>query len=861
MAMKPNKKKQKPSKTPKIGIAIDDARSGSASWGKSLYEREREGLPIKRADGKVMRQIIRDVVADDGGSVSGDDDERGEFEVDPQSSEKVSSHTSSSKYEDADEDENGFEFHADFSEDADIRGDSSVDEEGDREEEAKPKKARKEHKVKRERKKMKLALGDSSDDSEDEGANEAVLRSNGEVAADKAEERSNPTATKHKYLRALSRLPTERILQYVGSICRGVLDSPELALKRRAPGKESPLLSPSAGSSGGIEDYKLLDLFDMLTAKEDGKSIFCAKVLEMAMLSMLLIFKDIVPSRRIRPTDSSQQDIKLKKETKALRDFELALLGAYQRYLKLLETYTSEGLGAIAGKARSTQRQSHDPATADSMESKLGLSALRCQCELLVNLPHFNFRQKLLEAVVKRATQRDKKIGDLARESLCLLFSKDKLGDATLECVKLMATTATESKFKNISEDFIRCLFDLKLEVRADEARSLKMKAKKERRKRKRAEDDIATQMAENTVAMEKVTVQKLQANTLHEVSLVYFRIIKGKVGYDLLPVALEGLGLISHLLNLETMEELVELMRGLVERKEGGSALPSPPIQLQCISCALKVLSGPGDSLKIESSFFAGRLAALIYELPASFSRWDIVLECIGLCFGARKKEDRSTPVQSFIKILLQICGHQQASTGCVTVLATAHSMLLQHPRLRSLFINASSQGGKKKKALFEEDDEVGDLAMMALRPGVDASTANVMDSTTSPTDNGSWMLSLLLQHGDPMVRHVIKSFVSKDINPLPVRTADAHFEPMSLVRRSDAVLDGMSKMLDQAHARRTKAQSRNHKMAEEKALHRRQEAYKEEAERRWKSAKHVLDTPDATAALRSMFRSTRTE
>ena len=59
------------------------------------------------------------------------------------------------------------------------------------------------------------------------------------------------------------------------------------------------------------------------------------------------------------------------------------------------------------------------------------------------------------------------------------------------------------------------------------------------------------------------------------------------------------------------------------------------------------------------------------------------------------------------------------------------------------------------------------------------------------------------------------------------------------------------MSKMLDQAHARRSKAQSRNHKMAEEKALHRRQEAYKEEAERRWKSAKHVLDTPDATAGI----------
>ncbi len=836
---------------------MDDARYGSAAWGKSLYERERETLPIKKADGKIVRQVVREVIAasdeedeevSDNESKDGSDEDAGgksEFQVE-RSGGSIES-------------DNEYEFQAEYSDDDEIIGVDSDLEDTDGEEKEVPKKAKKDHKQKRQKKKRKQFI--DSDDSDDENNNNAdskVEVSETASANSPEKKKSKDEATKHKYLKALSRMPSDEVLQYVGNICRGVLDSPEMALKRRAPGKVSPLLTPegASGSDDVDADYKLLDLFDLLSAKEEGIALFDTKVLEMAMLSMLLIFKDIIPAYRIRPLSEkeSTQEVKLKKQTKALRDFELALLGAYQRYLKLLESYTTIGLGNISAVKK--QHQSNNTGSGSKeIDTKLGLSALRCQCELMVNKPHFNFRQKLLVSVVKRAAQSDKKAGDLARESLELLFTKDKQGEATLECVKLMATTATTIKFRNLPEEYIRCLFSLRLEVRAEDARALKMKAKKARRKRKRAEDDIGSQMTQTSMDLEKVTTQKLQANTLHEISLIYFRIIKGKVGYDLLPVALEGLGRIAHLLNYETMDELVELMRGLVERKDGGSALPAPEIQLKCLSCALKVLSGPGEALEIDITFFANRLATLVYQLPSKFDRWDIVLECIELCFGARKKNDRTAPIQAFIKILLQCSGHQQTSTGGVTVLAVAHSMLLQYPRLRTRYVTVPKDS--KARPLFEEDDEVGDMAMQALRTGLDASgsDANVLDSTSSLSENGSWMVSLLQQHYDPMVRHVIKSLVSKDINPLPVRTADARFQPIIIANRTDSALAGVSKMLEQATARRVKAQSKNHKMAESKALHRQQEVYKEETERRWKLVKHVHHAPDASAALRNIF------
>ena len=41
-------------------------------------------------------------------------------------------------------------------------------------------------------------------------------------------------------------------------------------------------------------------------------------------------------------------------------------------------------------------------------------------------------------------------------------------------------------------------------------------------------------------------------------------RIIKSKVSVELLPAALEGLGDITHLMNIDTVDDLVALLRGI---------------------------------------------------------------------------------------------------------------------------------------------------------------------------------------------------------------------------------------------------------------------------------------------------------
>lgn len=237
----------------------------------------------------------------------------------------------------------------------------------------------------------------------------------------------NALFIKNKLMK-LGKLSLSKQKGYIVKICQAVLKDPQQALKRPAPQRASGDVNrgEEKEQQNGHDDkqlfsaddmeYKLSDLFDILSAnytyptdtshnnnsnKVSYECILADQIVESCMLSLLLLFKDIVPSYRIRPPqeNESMSNVKLKKETKRIRDFEYALLGAYQRYIKFLTSRITYGLGAL-----SLQQVEWNSNNGDNGRM-LGLSALRCACELVQSLPFFNFRQNLLTIVVPRAAQ------------------------------------------------------------------------------------------------------------------------------------------------------------------------------------------------------------------------------------------------------------------------------------------------------------------------------------------------------------------------------------------------------------------------------------------------------------------------
>lgn len=83
-----------------------------------------------------------------------------------------------------------------------------------------------------------------------------------------------------------------------------------------------------------VQIKKLKELRAMLMETDPYVAVTVRKLV---MVSLMEVFKDIVPSYRIRPLTETEKASKVKKETQQLREFEEGLVSQYKFYLENLE--------------------------------------------------------------------------------------------------------------------------------------------------------------------------------------------------------------------------------------------------------------------------------------------------------------------------------------------------------------------------------------------------------------------------------------------------------------------------------------------------------------------------------------------
>lgn len=264
------------------------------------------------------------------------------------------------------------------------------------------------------------------------------------VPGDQNSQRAKKAISTAKFLASITMYNARNI---IGDICTTITADPERSFRKKR----------EMNDDGEAPMYNFLDLLSILSHPD-------SQIVELAMLSCLLTFKDVLPGYRIRPTNEQEKDVILKKETKRLRDYENAVLGAYQRYLKFLDGKISFGL-----------KNARKPLQNWDLDSKLGLSALRCQCELLRCVPHFNYRTLLLTSVVARASQPEDEISDVCCNTLDHLFKQDNEGEASFEAVRLIGKVIMASKY-DVPAGLIKVLSSVKLRVHADQAKGVRRK-------------------------------------------------------------------------------------------------------------------------------------------------------------------------------------------------------------------------------------------------------------------------------------------------------------------------------------------------------------------------------------------------
>ena len=583
----------------------------------------------------------------------------------------------------------------------------------------------------------------------------------------------------------LSQLSTTQRCELIAEISESILEDPQAAFRSNRIQENE---EDGEGNGGELTSFlqshsKMRRLLDMANPSKNDQDEMTTRL---SILSLLAIFKDILPSYRIKLPTAEQLSIRLTKDTKKLWDYERGLLASYQQYLKLLEYLWEYGNEKKKKKKKKNQANNgEDDDDAEQTVSAISVTSVLCLCELLKSAYHFNFRSNVLSIVVKQANNKSyEEVSTACCNALSYLFEHDKQGEVSLEATRMLAKMIKERYDKglarvNIKPAVVKTFLSLPLRVHADEAQAAKLAAaaKAKRRKKDKEQDDIENEMREGDATLDKIVLARSQSETLHAVTLTYFRILKavdmvasdadGKsskqkkktsAAMELLAPALEGLAKFTHLINFDTVVDLLSVLKGLLK------SVDTLPLEaaLNCMLAAFQTLNGPGRELQIDQKEYVSPLYSQLPRLITdgnNSENTDLAIRCLHSAF-IKRKEYSTVRVAAFMKQICTVSMHTPTFTSA-PLLAFVRQLLHRYPSAAQMLEN--------------EQDVVTSGTY----------TPDVEDPEhTNPFATSAWEVGMLKFHVNPQVAFQAKNAGANKMLSLPAE--DPSRIRASLVRDS---------------------------------------------------------------------------
>eukprot|EP01127_Copromyxa_protea_P023431 TRINITY_DN8755_c0_g1_i1.p1 TRINITY_DN8755_c0_g1~~TRINITY_DN8755_c0_g1_i1.p1 ORF type:complete len:859 (-),score=262.11 TRINITY_DN8755_c0_g1_i1:5-2581(-) len=404
---------------------------------------------------------------------------------------------------------------------------------------------------------------------------------------------------------------------------------------------------------------------------------------KLVVLSELNLFKDILPGYKIRLIETDDNTM-ISKEVAQVRVFEEALLKHYTKYVAYLESIVKAA----------TKQQLGD----NKQQNSLLVVCVRCLGELLVNLPHFNLRANVIEALIPMANASSLKISEVAISAIQKLFRDDRNSDASMETVKKISNyiKAKSHQVKHELVDTFLCL-PLTAElpegwnlVTGDAPKNKKKQAHMTRKQRK--ENKIAKEVEKELKLAEAEESREqrryLQTETLKCVFLTYFRIIrkKGPESKILLPFILKGLAKFSHLINIDLLFDMLDMVKGMIM----DNTTPFDD-KLLCALTAFRTLKLQGQSLNVDLKEFYTSLYSILFQVVFVASTdgeiLSHILECFDLMF-AMKKELVMDRVAAFVKRMMIMCLYIPAHAA-IAVMSIINTLMERYPKVQTIIGN----------------------------------------------------------------------------------------------------------------------------------------------------------------------------
>nr|XP_002119269.1 nucleolar complex protein 3 homolog [Ciona intestinalis] len=489
------------------------------------------------------------------------------------------------------------------------------------------------------------------------------------------------------------------------------LTTKDLLLKRKKNIQEAKSKISQLASDILAEPQKSLkmikDLRLMMENRESPESYYTIK--KLVTVSLACLFVDILPGYRIRERTEQEKAVKLSKEVKALTEYEDGLLHQYQQYLQSLE------------KMIKMRRRYGNKNPATRAQLSMSEVAVQAMCDLFKHTSHFNFHNNITVVLVPIANDdRNPKVRKICCDALEAIFLSDKLGSSILAAVKAIAKVSKERGPNKLRAEFLNTLLKLKINqvdyslINHKKTKQEKMEAKREKKKMSRREikqmkkqKKLKNELKEVAAAEDHDEKMALHTETIQQVFLIYFRILKHKKGdldgsQAVLPAVLQGLAKFAHMINIDFFSDLFAVLQSLVSQQ-------TLPLQqnVHCIFTAFTILSGQGEILNIDPVDLYKMLFSLLHEVVMNAPHLkkknkdvtkedlDMILMCVSIMLNKRRKQITLNSLNSFIKRLSTIAVHTEQFKHTVKILEEIQKLLNSNSKALSLFDSSSQSFG----------------------------------------------------------------------------------------------------------------------------------------------------------------------
>ncbi|KAK0159396.1 hypothetical protein PV328_010275 [Microctonus aethiopoides] len=437
-------------------------------------------------------------------------------------------------------------------------------------------------------------------------------------------------------------------------------------------------------------EIKIKNLGILLELMDETNTEVYITVRKLATVSLLEVFKDILPSYHIN--SSIQEGIKLKKDTFQLQNYETALLKYYKIYLQKLEK--------MAGKLR---KKKGDTRIIPEPIINLGDLAVSSMCDLLITNPYFNFSSNIANFLIPFLDNKRLNVREKISNCFSQIFKDDKRGELSLTIVRKI-NQYIKTHGHSVHCEVVTVLLSLKIKnidldkEREDDAKQKKLMNHKQRilalskreRKRSKKLEAVEKEMLESKAEENKVKKQKLLTEITSVVFTIYFRILKEAPNSKVLSCCLEGLAKFAHCINLEFYQDLVQVINRLMEDGNLGQRE-----QLHCIQTVFTILSGQGSALNIDPYRFYVHLYKILLNVDMGKTQDDceIVIKCLVQVLIERRKRLSQNRMVTFVKriatLALQLQHH-----GALGILGVVKS-IFQLSKSANILLDTDNNSG----------------------------------------------------------------------------------------------------------------------------------------------------------------------